>query len=57
MRYELIERDEKMGRFVTRQNTVEVAVGMASRPAASTLLPIDISHTFLHRRAFSFDAM
>jgi len=37
--------------------TVEVAVGMASTPTASTLRPINTSHTFLRRRGFSFDAI
>jgi len=48
---------QSLFRFVTRQNTVEVPVCMASTPTASTLLPINISHTLLHRRRFSFDAM
>jgi hypothetical protein len=46
---------QSLFRFVTRQNTV-VALRMASTPAASTLRPIYISHTLLHRRGFSFDA-
>jgi hypothetical protein len=48
---------QRLFRFVTRQNTVEVPVRMASTPIASTPLPINISHTLLHRRGFSFDAV
>jgi hypothetical protein len=48
---------QSLFRFVTRQNTVEVALCMASTPTASTLRPINIPHTLLHRRGFSFDAM
>jgi hypothetical protein len=44
-------------RFVMRQNMVENAVRMDLTPTASTLWPIYISHIFLHRRGFSFDAM
>jgi hypothetical protein len=44
-------------RFVTRQNAVEVAAGMASLLSASTLWPIDILISFLHRLGFSFDAV
>jgi hypothetical protein len=46
-----------LSRFVTRHKTVEVPVRMASTPTASTPLPINISHTLLHRRGFSFDAV
>jgi hypothetical protein len=42
---------------VTRQNAVEVAVGMASTLTASILRPIYIPHIFLHRRGISFDAL
>jgi len=48
---------QRLFRFVTRQNTVEVPVRMASTPTASTPLPINILHALLHRRGFSFDAM
>jgi len=48
---------QSLFRFVTRQNTVEVPVRMASTPTVSTLLPINISYTFLQCRGFSFDAM
>jgi hypothetical protein len=47
---------QSLFRFVTRQNTVEVALCMASTPTASTLRPIYISNTFLRRLVFSFDA-
>jgi hypothetical protein len=48
---------QSLFRFVTRRNTVEVALCMAPTPTASTLQPIYISHTFLRRLGFSFDAM
>ncbi|HKC86333.1 MAG TPA: hypothetical protein VKG02_10185 [Blastocatellia bacterium] len=48
---------QSLSRLVARQNTVEIALCMASTPTVSTLQPINISHTLLHRRGFSFDAM
>jgi len=48
---------QSLSRLVARQNTVEIALCMASTPTASTLQPINISHTLLHRLGFSFDAM
>ena len=45
---------QNLFRFVTRRNTVEVPICMASTPTASTLLPINISHALLHRRRIFF---
>src|SRR5262245_28910568 len=45
---------QSLFRFVTRRNTVEVALCMASTPTASTLQPIYISDTFSRRLGFFF---